>query len=237
MRWEAGEREPRMDEARKIAKALHTTIAFLTGEGDNSDVKLRVATPNSVISLKQNGTIVLIGDDDAPESNVSFLRDFVYVPIMSPRTPACCGLGNGLEEVPMEADGISLVECDKLGFESRAHKLGTAVSRLAEHARATSDENAAALILECAPRARDNISAYLIAAVEKGASPSVAALERARNAIECSKKVRERIQDTILWRDWIKAVEAFGIRVPKSSEEGAEAAQAQLLERLVRFTG
>lgn len=125
MRWEAGEREPRMDEARKIAKALHTTIAFLTGEGDNSDVKLRVATPNSVISLKQNGTIVLIGDDDAPESNVSFLRDFVYVPIMSPRTPACCGLGNGLEEVPMEADGISLVECDKLGFESRAHKLPT----------------------------------------------------------------------------------------------------------------
>lgn len=114
---------------------------------------------------------------------------------------------------------------------------GTAVSRLVGLMRDTSDENAVALILECAPRARDNISAYLIGAVEKGASPSVASLERAANVIECAKKVRERIQDTILWRDWIKAAETFGIRVPKSSEDGAESAQAQLLERLARFTG
>jgi hypothetical protein len=114
---------------------------------------------------------------------------------------------------------------------------GTAVSRLVGFIEDTSDENAVAMILECAPRARDNISAYLIGAVEKGASPSVASVERAKNVIECARKVRERIQDTILWRDWIKAAETFGIRIPKLSEEGAEAAQAQLLERLARFTG
>lgn len=114
---------------------------------------------------------------------------------------------------------------------------GTAVSRIVGLMRDTSDENAVAVILECAPRARDNLSAYLIGAVEKGASPSVASLERAKNVIECARKVRERIQDTILWRDWIKTAATFGIKTSPESEEGAKAAQAQLLERIARFTG
>ncbi|MCR4819304.1 MAG: XRE family transcriptional regulator [Fretibacterium sp.] len=74
-RWEREELDPRRASIVKLASALHTTVAYLTGETDDPARSAPAEQP-------------------LPESNVRPIPGpYVMVPVLGPESTVCCGCG------------------------------------------------------------------------------------------------------------------------------------------------
>ena len=79
-RWEQGKRSPRAEELSRLASALNTTVAYLSGETDNPERAAAAPDKRPAPPL--------------PESNVRPIPGpFVMVPVLGPESTVCCGRG------------------------------------------------------------------------------------------------------------------------------------------------
>lgn len=80
-RWENGQRSPRAEDLARLAAALNTTVAYLSGETDDPARSAPAEQP-------------------LPESNVRPIPGpFVMVPVLGPESTICCGPGADIDDV------------------------------------------------------------------------------------------------------------------------------------------
>lgn len=94
-RWENDERQPSDDDKRRLAQILGVSIAYLMGEDP--------APPKPQKHVDQNGL---------PSRRINTVK----IPLLSRAAVACCGPGNDLCGVAMEAEGMLDVPETMLGW-------------------------------------------------------------------------------------------------------------------------
>lgn len=99
-RWEKGKRTPRSEELLALAKVLNVSVAYLLGETDS----FAPFDNEEKADINKNAKATPLN-----------LKDYLRVPVITMRTPACAGEGNGLDYVELEAE-----EWDFLGKKSIA---------------------------------------------------------------------------------------------------------------------
>ena len=88
MAWESGTKTPSLNMMHRIAKALNTSVAYLSGEADFSEDAAPTAAENTA-------------RPDFAKSAGQIIR----VPVYGPEVAACCGNGFGcMEQVTAEAE-------------------------------------------------------------------------------------------------------------------------------------
>lgn len=110
-RWEQErDRGPDLDALKRIAHALETSVAYLTGETDDPkryttllgnspelDGDKRPLPPAAFVSLSPSKEGALLGSAVLPESSARE-APVAWVPVVSPHVKACCGKGNAYAE-------------------------------------------------------------------------------------------------------------------------------------------
>lgn len=94
MNWESGKRNPDSEMLKIIAEVLETSVAYLVGE----------AGFHAPLNEEEAGT-----NKDVRATPLD-MRNYLRVPIVSMRTPACAGGGNGLSGIDLEAEEWDLLE-------------------------------------------------------------------------------------------------------------------------------
>ena len=107
-RWESGERSPDLQVLIRIAEALDSSVAYLTGETDNPE------RSKDMIRVYEGADGQLVpeypkGWGSPPKrskgSNIRLIRGkLVDVPVLAPQSSICCGKGFNLAEVEAEVD-------------------------------------------------------------------------------------------------------------------------------------
>lgn len=98
--WERGLRTPDANVLKTLAHILGTTVAYLMGETDS----FAPFDNEEKADINKNAKATPLN-----------LKDYLRVPVITMRTPACAGEGNGLDYVELEAE-----EWDFLGKKSIA---------------------------------------------------------------------------------------------------------------------
>ena len=92
-RWEQGKRSPRAEDLSRLASALNTTVAYLSGETDNP------------------GRASAAAEQELPESNVRPIPGpFVMVPVLGPESVLCCGPGSEISDISEVEDEVQYYE-------------------------------------------------------------------------------------------------------------------------------
>lgn len=125
VRWEGGETSPDIDDVKKVASVLHTSVAYLIGEVDDTTpflecggeagsqlgqdiTELPKKYPSRVANgLKPGEAPAEKKEDNNTPSNGAQIDDVIFVPIVSNKViTACCGNGSAYaEEVVWEYEG------------------------------------------------------------------------------------------------------------------------------------
>lgn len=125
VRWEGGETSPDIDDVKKVASVLHTSVAYLIGEVDDTTPFLECGGevgsqlgqditdlpkkyPSRVANgLKSEKTGHYQNNDANIPSNATHIDDVIFVPIVSNKVvTACCGNGSAYaEDVVWEYEG------------------------------------------------------------------------------------------------------------------------------------
>lgn len=97
MNWESGKRNPDSEMLKTIAEVLETSVAYLVGESESPDIPNKKTLPE---------------DSEAKNAKATplNLKDYLRVPVITMRTPACAGEGNGLDYIDLEAEEWDLLE-------------------------------------------------------------------------------------------------------------------------------
>jgi hypothetical protein len=80
---------------------------------------------------------------------------------------------------------------------------------------------AAALILEYAPKSKTNLCGYLSSVFESDERPSPEGKTKAESVLECGRSMKMEIGRRILPGDWCRAARTLGVRVDESDSERA----------------
>ena len=115
VRWEGGETSPDIDDVKIVASVLHTSVAYLIGEVDDTTPFLECGGEagsqlgQDITELPKKQVSRVASDI---KSNVKISDDFMEIPLLTMATVASCGAGNGLYGVVPESTENIYIEAD-----------------------------------------------------------------------------------------------------------------------------
>lgn len=115
VRWEGEETSPDIDDVKKVANVLHTSVAYLIGEVDDPTPFFECGGEagsqlGQDISELPKKSVSRVASDI--KSNVKLSDNFIAIPLLTMATVASCGAGNGLYGVVPESTENIYIEAD-----------------------------------------------------------------------------------------------------------------------------